>query len=104
MQGKFQMQVLPAVGHTVHEDSPDKVPFPISILFSGREWSRPETLQGFWPLLAMIANLEIHRLTTPVLHRSTFISLWHSSGTTIEEPKKLKRVARQLLPIYLHFQ
>lgn len=25
MQGKFQMQVLPAVGHTVHEDSPDKV-------------------------------------------------------------------------------
>ena len=27
MQGKFQMQVLPAVGHTVHEDSPDKVPF-----------------------------------------------------------------------------
>lgn len=25
MQGKFQMQVLPAVGHTVHEDSPDRV-------------------------------------------------------------------------------
>ena len=25
MQGKFQMQVLPQVGHTVHEDSPDKV-------------------------------------------------------------------------------
>ena len=25
MQGKFQMQVLPQVGHTVHEDSPDRV-------------------------------------------------------------------------------
>jgi len=25
MQGKFQMQVLPQVGHTVHEDSPEKV-------------------------------------------------------------------------------
>ncbi|XP_014668999.1 PREDICTED: protein phosphatase methylesterase 1-like [Priapulus caudatus] len=25
MQGKFQMQVLPQVGHTLHEDSPDKV-------------------------------------------------------------------------------
>jgi len=25
MQGKFQMQVLPQVGHAVHEDSPDKV-------------------------------------------------------------------------------
>ena len=34
MQGKFQMQVLPAVGHTVHEDSPDKAPFLISIYFN----------------------------------------------------------------------
>ena len=34
MQGKFQMQVLPAVGHTVHEDSPDKVPFSIYIYFN----------------------------------------------------------------------
>jgi len=25
MQGKFQMQVLPQVGHAIHEDSPDKV-------------------------------------------------------------------------------
>lgn len=25
MQGKFQMQVLPAVGHAVHEDAPDRV-------------------------------------------------------------------------------
>ena len=25
MQGKFQMQVLPQVGHTVHEDNPDRV-------------------------------------------------------------------------------
>jgi len=25
MQGKFQLQVLPQVGHTVHEDSPDRV-------------------------------------------------------------------------------
>ena len=38
MQGKFQMQVLPAVGHTVHEDSPDKVPFSISIFFNFTKW------------------------------------------------------------------
>ena len=38
MQGKFQMQVLPAVGHTVHEDSPDKVPFSISIYFNFTRW------------------------------------------------------------------
>ena len=38
MQGKFQMQVLPAVGHTVHEDSPDKVPFSIYIYFNFTRW------------------------------------------------------------------
>ena len=32
------------------------------------------------------------------------ISPEHSSGTTIEKPRKLKRVARQPLPIYLHFR
>lgn len=25
MQGKFQMQILPRVGHTIHEDDPDSV-------------------------------------------------------------------------------
>ena len=71
-----------------------------------RHRSRPETLQGFRPLLAMIANLEIHRVTTPVLHMSTFTAYPQSilRGTTIEKPRKLKRVARQTLPIYLHFR
>ena len=38
MQGKFQMQVLPAVGHTVHEDSPDKVHFSSFIYFNFTRW------------------------------------------------------------------
>ncbi|XP_076244514.1 protein phosphatase methylesterase 1 [Calliopsis andreniformis] len=41
MQGKFQMQVLPACGHVVHEDVPDKVAEAIATFMVRQKFAEP---------------------------------------------------------------
>jgi len=41
MQGKFQMQVLPQVGHTVHEDSPEKVSEVLATFLTRHKLAKP---------------------------------------------------------------
>ena len=41
MQGKFQMQVLPACGHAVHEDVPDKVAEAIATFMVRQKFAEP---------------------------------------------------------------
>ncbi|KOC61160.1 Protein phosphatase methylesterase 1 [Habropoda laboriosa] len=41
MQGKFQMQVLPACGHAVHEDVPDKVAEAIATFMVRHKFAEP---------------------------------------------------------------
>ena len=47
MQGRFQMQVLPQVGHTVHEDSPDRVAEVIASFLVRNKFCQP--LDNFAP-------------------------------------------------------
>merc|ERR1712154_432539 len=49
MQGKFQMQVLPQVGHTVHEDSPDRVAEVLAGFLVRNKFCKP--LDSFTPTL-----------------------------------------------------
>ena len=66
-------------------------------------WSRPQTLQGFSPLRAMIANLEIHRPTTRVSHNSYYpIFLNHCFGNMISKALgcKLPLVIQRGFPIW----
>ena len=49
MQGKFQMQVLPQVGHTVHEDSPDRVAEVLAAFLIRNKFCQP--LEDFSPTL-----------------------------------------------------
>ena len=49
MQGKFQMQVLPQVGHTVHEDSPDRVAEVLAGFLVRNKFCQP--LEDFSPTL-----------------------------------------------------
>ena len=42
MQGKFQMQVLPKCGHTVHEDVPDKVAQVIASFLIRNKFTQPK--------------------------------------------------------------
>ena len=49
MQGKFQMQVLPQVGHTVHEDSPDRVAEVLAGFLIRNKFCQP--LEDFSPTL-----------------------------------------------------
>jgi len=41
MQGKFQMQVLPQVGHTLHEDSPEKVAEVLATFLTRHKLAKP---------------------------------------------------------------
>ncbi|XP_069496240.1 protein phosphatase methylesterase 1 [Ambystoma mexicanum] len=41
MQGKFQMQVLPQVGHAVHEDAPDKVAEAVATFLIRHRFTEP---------------------------------------------------------------
>ena len=66
-------------------------------------WSRPQTLQGFSPLRAMIANLEIHRPTTRVSHISCYPTfLNHYFGNMISKALgcKLPLVIQRGFPIW----
>lgn len=40
-KGKFQMQVLPACGHAVHEDVPDKVAEAIATFMVRHKFAEP---------------------------------------------------------------
>lgn len=52
MQGKFQMQVLPQVGHAIHEDSPDKVAEVLAAFLTRNKLATPKA--AFSPSLGLL--------------------------------------------------
>jgi protein phosphatase methylesterase 1 len=42
MQGKFEMHILPQVGHAVHEDSPNKVADVLSHFLVRNKFAQPK--------------------------------------------------------------